>query len=165
MSSSNPIARFARLLATFAVLVGLAGCGFAPIYGQGSAAAQLQGRIALNVDETANGYALAKHLEQRLGRAQTDSPDVLTVRIDVTSKNVAIASDDTVVRVTLVGHADYTLTAPDGSVITNGVVNSFTSYSNTGSVVAIQAAQNDANERLARNLANLIVTDLMIAGQ
>jgi LPS-assembly lipoprotein len=47
-------------------------------------------------------------------------------------------------------------------VIEAGKVESFTSYSATGSTVATQAAETDANSRLSVTLADMIVSRLLI---
>ena len=66
-------------------------------------------------------------------------------------------------RFEIVGSADYTLTGPDGAVVTQGNVGGFTGYSTTGSTVATTAARTDAQDRLMVILADQIVTRLIAA--
>jgi len=47
------------------------------------------------------------------------------------------------------------------TVLTRGTLSNFTSYSTTGSTVSTRAAEIDAEERLARALADEMVTRLL----
>ena len=61
------------------------------------------------------------------------------------------------------GSSDYSLRAADGTTITSGSVSGFTGYSTTGTTVATEAAEADAEERLAVLLADQIMARLMAA--
>ncbi len=161
MSSSNPIARFARHIVFTVGLVGITGCGFVPVYGPHGSANDLVGSVSYNVDQSAEGYHLRTRLVERLGTPDTQAPNLLTVRIETSEKPVAIASNDTTVRATVTGTADYSLVDTAGGVIVTGSVKSFEGYSSLGSVVAINAAQQDAYERLSYSLADLIVAQIL----
>ena len=167
MSSSNSFARFARQIAFIVGLAGIAGCGFAPVYGTHGSANDLIGSVSYNVDQTAEGYHLRERLVERLGAPDNQAPNLLTVRITTSEKPVAIASNDTTVRATVTGVADYSLVNNAGEVLTTGSVKNFEGYSSLGSVVAINAAQQDAYERLSYSLADLIVAQILTrtAGQ
>ena len=67
-------------------------------------------------------------------------------------------------RYSLNGSADFRLTdAASGATVTEGQVSSFTSYSTTGTTVATLTAEYDARQRLARMLADQVVTRLLAA--
>ncbi|OUD09557.1 hypothetical protein BVC71_06820 [Marivivens niveibacter] len=167
MSSSKSFARFARQIAFIVGLAGIAGCGYAPIYGTHGSASDLMGSVSFNVDQTAEGYHLRERLVERLGTPEAQAPNQLTVRIATSEKPVAIASNDTTVRTTVTGTADYSFVNNAGETVATGSVRSFEGYSSLGSVVAINAAQQDAYERLSYSLADLIVAQILTrtAGQ
>ena len=141
-------------------LLGAAGCGFTPVYGPSGQAAALQGQIDF---ETAGGpfnYRLREQFERRLGRA--DSPRfILKAKVDLGSIPVAIAADNTATRFNLPASAQYQLVGPDGSILTQGTVETFTSYSATGSSVANRTAKQAAEDRLAVMVADLIIARLL----
>lgn len=65
-------------------------------------------------------------------------------------------------RYTLTGAAEWRLLEADTGVERlSGRAESFTSYSTTGSTVAMQTAEDDASTRLMRILADQIVTRLI----
>jgi LPS-assembly lipoprotein len=59
--------------------------------------------------------------------------------------------------------ASWTLENAATAVTMTGQARTFTSYSTTGSTVATQTAQADAEERLSVALADLVVTQLLSA--
>ena len=60
--------------------------------------------------------------------------------------------------------AAWALTEPGAAEpLASGVVETFTAYSAFGTTVATQEAQADARDRLAIALADLIVTDIILA--
>jgi len=140
-------------------LVSLAGCGFAPVYGTGTA---LRGRVAFSTDETVAGFRMHERLEQRLG-----TPLAAKYLLQVTQTNstrpAAVTAVGYTVRFNIVGKARWTLRdlATD-TPVGNGDVQNFTSYSATGSTVATQSAATDASARLSMALADMIVARLMV---
>lgn len=74
---------------------------------------------------------------------------------------MGITPENAITRYNLLGRVDWTLFGPDGQRLTGGKVESFTSYSATGSTVAGLAAEEDAAFRLMRILADQIVTRLL----
>ncbi len=81
--------------------------------------------------------------------------------LDITQERVAIAEDGSITRYSLPGAAAYVLRDGAQTVVTQGEVSAFTSYSTTGTTVATRAAEADARARLAVILADLIVTRLL----
>lgn len=152
---------FLALLAALPV----AGCGFAPVYGTNGPAAALRGRLAYRAPDTPEGFRLRARLEDRMGRVERGDY-LLTVKMDIEEVALAINSDQDTNRYNLPGVAEWSLSLPDEDTpIATGRAETFTAYSAFGTTVATQEAQDDARDRLAIALADLIVTDLIIAAQ
>ena len=139
----------------------LAGCGFTPAFGPGGAAEGLQGTIRADDPADKNAFDLVERLEERIGRPETARFD-LGYTIATAPVGVGITPDSAITRYNLTGAVDWGLTdTTTGTRLTGGRVNSFTSYSATGSTVAGLAAEQDAALRLMRILADQIVTRLI----
>ena len=156
--------RFLTLLAGLP----LAACGFEPVYGPDGAATVLRGRIAYRAPETPEGFRLRARLEDRLGRVERGDY-LLQIGIETREEAVVISSDQDINRYNLPGRATWALFAAEDldadTPLASGEVRTFTAYSAFGSTVATQEAQDDARDRLAVALADLIVTDLVFAAQ
>lgn len=140
-------------------LMGLAGCGFAPIYGEN---AGLRGRVAFETDQSVAGFRLRERLEARLGRSATPQ-FVLVTNVRSSQRSAAITSGGDISRFNVIGTATWLLRMADsGQVIHNGVVEAFTSYSASASTIATQSTRDDAEARLSIILADLIVSRLLI---
>lgn len=146
-------------------LLALTGCGFAPAYAPGGAALTLRDQTRFVTAQTPFDYRLAAALEQRLGRS-SNPVYALSVATTVTEVSAAITQDGSVTRFSLPGRADWVLrdVATD-KVLAEGSANSFASYSATGTTVATSTAADDASDRLAIILADLIATQLLAAVQ
>ena len=155
--SSSDRRNFLFLMAALPV----AACGFAPAYGPGGAASGLQGRIRVDDPSDKNGFDLVERLEERLGRPEAPRY-ALSFSITTSAIGVGITPENAITRYNLTGSIDWGLTdTATGTRLTGGSVNSFTSYSATGSTVAGLAAEQDAAFRLMRLLADQIVTRLI----
>lgn len=143
-------------------LMALGGCGFSPIFGAGGTATHLQGAVTYQTPSTVAGFRLRSRFEDRLGRPNFPR-FTLAVTLDIDLDSVAISEDGDITRFTLPGTARYALRDQNGAAVAQGTVNSFTSYSATGTTVATQAAAQDAEARLAIILADLIITRLLAA--
>ena len=147
----------------FALLVplALAACGFAPVYGPGGSAEGLQNSIRVADPTDKPGFDLVERLEERLGRPTAARFDLSFV-IATDPVGVGVTSDGAITRYNLVGSVSYDLTdRATGASLTKGRVDSFTSYSATGSTVAGLEAEDDARSRLMRLLADQIVARLL----
>ena len=139
--------------------MGLAGCGFAPIYGQGDG---LRGRVAFRSDESVAGFRLRERLEARLGRSAAPQ-FVLATTVQSSQRSAAISSGGDISRLNIIGRATWSFRAVDtGEVIDSGAVEAFTSYSASASTIATQATRDDAEARLSVILADMIVSRLLI---
>lgn len=139
----------------------VAGCGFTPAYGPNGAATALQGSIAVDEPDSRAGYLLTRALEDRLGRP-SPARYGLACSITLNEDSAAISATNVATRFNLLGRVTYALRdLATGEVLTSGKVDSFTSYSASGSTVATQAAERDAEERLMTILADQLTTRLI----
>ncbi|ATQ55391.1 LPS assembly lipoprotein LptE [Paracoccus yeei] len=144
------------LLAAFA----LAACGFAPVYGPGGTGTRLQDKVRTADPRTPDDFAFAGRIAERLGPDGTRYELDWRLRIAVVPQ--AITPDEITTRYSLNGTASYVLTEiASGRTVARGQVSSFTSYSTTGTTIATLAAEQDAHKRLARLLADQVVTRLL----
>jgi LPS-assembly lipoprotein len=141
----------------------LAGCGFKPALGTDGAAQKLMGRVWPAVPLDQYGFDFVKQIEARLGRVQVRDYD-LTYSITTSTDGVALTADGATTRYNMVGIATWTLTRNvDGVRIAGGRVDSFASYSATGSTVAGVSAREDTERRLMTILADQVVARMMAA--
>ena len=147
--------------AALAVALLAAGCGFSPVYGPGGAGTRLHGQVRVADPQTADDYAFLRRMTERLGPAETGRYDLAyTLRVAVLPQ--AITPDEVTTRFSLNGTASYRLTdSATGATIAQGEVSNFTSHSTVGTVIATNAAEQDARSRLAVMLADQVVTRLL----
>ena len=125
----------------------------------------LRDSIAVEADNTPFDYRLRTALEDRLGQPAT-ATYTLTVDTIVTEVAAAVAPDGSITRFNLPGIATWALRdAATGAELATGQADSFTSYQTTGTTVATRAAEEDARDRLATALADLIVARLIVVAQ
>ncbi|WP_347267078.1 LPS assembly lipoprotein LptE [Paracoccus sp. (in: a-proteobacteria)] len=139
----------------------LTGCGFAPVYGPGGSGGRLTGRVRTADPRTPDDFAFAGRIAERLG-PEEQARLRLDWRLSIAVVAQAITPEEVTTRYSLNGSADFLLTEIGSDrVVTRGRVSSFTSYSTTGTTIATMAAEQDAHERLARMLADQVVTRLL----
>lgn len=143
-------------------LIALAGCGLTPVYGTNGSATALRGAIAFAEPDTVAAYQLRTRLIERLGDT-VQARFALNTTLSETPTPATITLDGDTTRFNLVGTADWALTDMAGRLVASGNVETFTSYSATGSTVATQAAEADASLRLSIALADLIISRLILA--
>ena len=153
-----------RRAAFLGALALLAACEMTPAFGPDGAGTALYGRVQLREPEDIDGFALNRHLSERLGPEQAASY-ALNYRLTTASVAQGITPDDVTTRYSLNGTVDFALTdIASGAVITQGRVSSFTSYSAIGTTIATLTAERDAHERLMVMLADQVVTRLLATG-
>ena len=146
---------------TVLIFLALAGCGFRPALGTDGPAQKLMGQVWPAIPQDQSGFDFVKQIEARLGRVQVRAYD-LTYDIATSSTGVAITPDGATTRYNLSGTVTWTLTRHgDGVRMTGGKVDSFASYSATGSTVAGLAAREDAGRRLMTLLADQVVARML----
>ncbi|MCV2445950.1 LPS assembly lipoprotein LptE [Paracoccus sp. DMF] len=139
----------------------LAACGFSPVYGPEGVGGKLFGQVRTADPKTPDDFSFAGRIAERLG-PDSNPRFALDYRLRIAVVPQAITPDEITTRYALNGSADFVLTEQaSGKVVTRGQVSSFTSYSTTGTTIATMAAEQDAHERLARMLADQVVTRLM----
>ncbi len=154
--------RLSRRAALFAVL-GLAGCGFVPAFAPGGTAAQWQNAVIVDAPDTTMGFRMGARLRETLG-APAAARFAMTIAPQTAPVPATITEEGDITRLNLTGNAAWQIKdLATGMVVEEGLVQTFTSYSATGSTVATQAAETDALERLSVALADLIVQQLLTA--
>ncbi|WP_378948158.1 LPS assembly lipoprotein LptE [Paracoccus sp. R86501] len=161
MSLPDRLSRRTVILGLGAALA-LAGCGLTPVYGPNGGGTKLFGKVRPRDPDTPIDFVFNQRVAERIGPDDAAIYD-LDYRISATVAAQAITPDEVTTRYSLNGTADFTLTGPDGQVVTRGRVSSFTSYSTTGTTVSTLAAEGGARERLALMLADQVVTRLLAA--
>ncbi|MFT4014477.1 MAG: LPS assembly lipoprotein LptE [Paracoccus sp. (in: a-proteobacteria)] len=139
----------------------LAACGFSPVYGPGGVGTRLQGKVRTADPKTPDDFYFAGRIAERLDPDRAPLYELgWSLQIAVVPQ--AINSDEITTRYSLNGTASYQLTElATGKAVAHGQVSNFTSYSTTGTTIATMSAEQDAHERLARLLADLVVTRLL----
>lgn len=141
----------------------LSACGFTPVYKQGGAASGLFNRISFDVVEGRFGFELRERLIERLGNAGPDPRWRLSFDLTITSRDLVISETNDIIRYNLTGVSNYTVTdGATGAVLFRDTVKSLTAYSATSDTYPTSVAERDANIRLVRSLADLMVTRLSI---
>jgi len=139
----------------------LAGCGFTPAFAPGGAATRLQGRVLVDEPDSRPGYLLTRRFEERLGRANPARYG-LSYSIGLTDSAIAVSSTNVITRYNKIGTVTWALRdLQTDKVLTSGKAESFTSYSASGTTVASQAAERDAEARLMVILTDQIITRLI----
>lgn len=151
---------YSRRFVLFAIPAVLAGCGFSPAFAPGGAATRLQNSILLDEPKGREGYLFNRHFEDRLGRGIPGRYG-LSYAIALSEDPIAIAENNVITRYNLLGSVKFALRDMDSkAVLVSGQVDNFTSYSASGTTVATQAAQRDAEARLMVILADQIINKL-----
>ncbi len=108
-------------------------------------------------------FDIARHVERRLGTATAPKFGLLILP-SVRSESLAVAAEEDITRFDLIGIATYTLTdLRTGQAIQSGRVDTFTSYSATGTTVSTRSAQREARSRLMVALTDLVLVRLIAA--
>jgi LPS-assembly lipoprotein len=141
----------------------LAGCAFEPVYGPDGVGQRWQGKIAVDAPNTVFGAGLRTRLIDVFGPVTTTQFDLAVVP-QVAAVSATVTEDGDSTRFNLTGNAAWTLTDAAGNQVADGLAQTFTSYSATGSTVATQTAEGDAQARLAVALADLIVQQVLSQG-
>ena len=144
----------------------LTACGYEPIYGVDKPANKIMGKIDVEVSNGRNAFELRDRLIERLGVLESDPNYLLKYSSSIKSKNLTISKDNDVTRYTLQGETNFDLVdlASKKVVYTNDIVSN-TAYSATAGTYPTAIAERDANVRLSRDMADKIVTLLLITAK
>ena len=144
----------------------LAACGFEPIYGVDKPANKIMGKIDIEVSNGRNTFELRDRLIERLGVLESDPNYLLKYTSSIKSKNLTISKDNDVSRYTLQGETNFDLVdLTSKKVIYTNTIVSNTAYSATAGTYPTAIAERDANVRLSRDMADKIVTLLLLTAK
>jgi LPS-assembly lipoprotein len=142
----------------------LAGCNFTPVYGGQGAGLANAGPITIAEISGRTGHYLRNELVRTVGPGVPGfSQGNLEVNFSQTIDRLAFAPDQAASRSDYVGKAEWTLRAPNGSVLASGNVLERASFNFADAAYADLAAQTAAQERLAGLLARSIRAELIMA--
>jgi len=153
-----------RLAALLLLMPLLAGCGLKPMYAGGGRGDVAQGLAAITVApiEGRGGWLLRNALADRLGIAHDNDVAAryrLDVRLEDTLEGFAILSDDTIGRERRTLRARYQLVdLASGAIVLDATAGSDAGIDVVSSEYATIAAEQTAQENLARDVAERIVT-------
>lgn len=154
-----------RRLVLGLALLGLAGCGFRPLYGEHStgadpAVARHLAAIDVTLIDDRFGQVLRQRLRDRLApNGATGEAYTLDVSYDRSLEELAFRKDETATLARLSFGATYVLRSGD-AVLTRGSSRGQSSYDLLQARYATVVAERDAEERIARQLADDIATRL-----
>ena len=144
--------------------LGVAGCGFTPVYAPAVKGAPTLGPILVGEVKGKSGHELTVALDRLLGaeRGSAAAPRRIEVTLSEYVAGLGYRLDESASRADLVLIASYTVYEPDGRESLKGAANAQASYDITQSAYAEVAAQNAARTRAADVLAERIRADLLM---
>jgi LPS-assembly lipoprotein len=146
------------ILSVFCIATLLGACGFTPIYSDGSAASNLQGKIEISSGKGREFFEMRERLIERFGFANTPQYK-LTYTFSEITKGLAVSTSAAVTRFNLYGTSKFKITdMASGAVVFSDVVKSTSAYSATSETYPTSIARQDARSRLATSLADKIIT-------
>lgn len=150
-----------------ALLLGLAACGFEPLYGEqdhGAATEELLSRVTVPPIADRLGQLVRIELTNRLTPRPAPEPlYAVAVQLTESKQGLAVRRDASATRANLIINANFELTALGGSEkLLSGQIRSTNGYDILTSDFATLAAEKDARRRAARDIADAIVDRLSI---
>ncbi|WP_332769914.1 LPS assembly lipoprotein LptE [Phenylobacterium sp.] len=141
--------------------LGLAGCGFTPLYGAPGVTAQLTA-IQVTTPPGRTGQLIREHLDDALARDKGAAPRYrMDLQLSETRYPRGVRVDNVATRYEYVLTAAYTLSAlPSGSPVKNGVARVEVTYDSADQPYASVSAQQDAQDRAAAEAARKIELEL-----
>lgn len=156
--SSSDLPRRAVLIGALATL---SACGFTPVHGPSGGGTALRATIRATEPDTDLTFAFVRQFEERLGRSASPAWE-LDYTITTSQEALAIDGSNFISRFNIEGRIDWTLTPAGSNTVTlSGQETTFTAYAATGSTISTQESERDAERRLARILADRVVTRLL----
>ena len=144
----------------------LLACGFEPIYDSKKVKNSFMGEIDVQVSNGRNAFELRERLIARLGASEANSTYFLKYKTKIKSKSLTISKNDDVTRYVLQGQTSFKLVEKSSKkVIYTNTIISNTAYSATAGTYPTAVAERDANVRLSRDMADKIVTLLLITAK
>jgi LPS-assembly lipoprotein len=155
-----------RRLLFLPALMALGACGFAPLYGEGTPAAAMNGQFSVDVIDGEPGFVLREKLTGRLG-PPVDPAYRLSIDLEIEQVGVALTQQNVTTRYNVIGTAVFVVTPVGGGApVLAEEVRAITGYSapesSAISAFAALAAERDAGRRLAAELADRILLRLAL---
>lgn len=153
-----------KTIAALSVFAGLGGCaGFTPLYAQQGVAGDLHA-ISIDTPHSRTGYLLHQELEDQLAASKTGAP-LYRLEVTLNEKRLprGLNPDDTPTRFETHLDVHYVLTTTGGSVLLDRTRPVFVSVNAAVQPYASIATQQDSEERVAREAAQIIRTDVALA--
>ncbi|MEZ5946048.1 MAG: LPS assembly lipoprotein LptE [Hyphomonas sp.] len=149
-----------RLL--IALTLGLAGCGFQPVYAPGGSAAYTSGFITVEPIRGRSGYVLRQALQKELaiGLPNVTSSASLNIVLDENLTRLAFKPDGAAARSSIGARAKYVLASENGVI--SDTVSVQTDFAVPDAPYGDISAQTSASDRAMRQLASRIVDDLRL---
>jgi LPS-assembly lipoprotein len=143
-------------------LVGLAACGFQPVYAPSGGSLAGQSTISVEPIKGRAGHVLRRALQQELaiGLPGVTQSATLNVVLDEDLTRLAFQPDGAASRSSVIAYGRYVLASESGAV--NGSVDVETSFNVPDSPFGDISAQSGASDRAMRLLAKKIVDDLRL---
>lgn len=141
--------------------LGLAGCGFTPLYAQQGVVTKLA-QVDVVAPEGRTGYLLREHLDDYLAKDRGAQPAYqMTLALAETRYPRGVRVDNVATRYEYVLTADYALVSlPSREIAKRGRVHVEITYSSADQPYAAVAAQQDAADRAADEAARRIQVEL-----
>ena len=146
---------------------GLTACGLQPMYAGGGSGAVARGLAAVDVSaiEGRSGWLVRNALTDRFHAAGTGAARYrLDVRLDEKLEGLGVLGNDTVARERLTLRARYQLVdAANGAILLDATDGTDAGVDVVSSEYAVIAAEQSAEERLAKDLADRITARVALA--
>lgn len=140
-----------------------AACGFTPAYAPGGAGQALRGQVRAADPQSSGDFDFVAAFEERLGRPAAPRYR-LEYTIQTSERGAARVAGLGETRISLFGTLSYSLIdVATENVVTEGSLRNFTNYSTTDTQLATRRAQEDAQARLMRILADQVAGRLIAA--
>ena len=158
--SSNPL-RIGFALLVGSAALGLAGCGFTPLYAQQGVVSNLAS-IDVVAPQGRAGFLLRQHLDDAFAKNRAGAPAYrMQLALGEARYPRGVRTDNVATRYEYVVTVDYTLAAlPGGAVAKRGHVRVETTYDSADQPYASIAAQQDAQDRATEEAARRIQLEL-----
>ncbi len=144
-------------------LLALPACGFTPAYAPGGPGQALRGHVRARDPSSSPEFDFVAAFEERLGRPSAPR-FTLDYDIDLSERGAARVAGLGETRITRFGTIRYSLTdEATGETVTEGSLRNFTNYSTTDTQLATRRAEEDADQRLMRLLADQVAARLIAA--
>ncbi len=138
-------------------ITALGACGFKPIYGDGAPAAGFGGVFAVEPGQGRAAYEFRNRLLDRLGGEDGSPSYALAFDLALERTEINLERGGDLARHRLTGIVTFDIRDESDETVHQGSVRSRATYDTTGDTYAARVLAKDAEARLARTLADLVV--------